>query len=181
MCVRLCNLREGFLVLDFAGPQEPEHIFGPLCHSMFHPVVMPQLFNTQLHPTEVLVTCSVGMDNWHYFIRVYDLYSVILSTVWACQVHVETSVSCFGISLFQGTPGIVRYVNVLMHVILYTSQTKKTLAVPGGRWAALSVPQWSNNNNITNTYFEMDFSILYLKWDRAMTNPLWYCCDFTDI
>lgn len=66
VCVFQSNLRHGFLVQDLAGPQEPEHIFGPLGDSMFYPVVMPQLFNTQLHPTEVLVTCSVATDELHH-------------------------------------------------------------------------------------------------------------------
>lgn len=65
VCVCVCHmcvqpdLRQGFLVLDLAGPQESQHIFGPLSNSMLHSVVMPQLFNAQLHPTEVLVTCRV--------------------------------------------------------------------------------------------------------------------------
>lgn len=54
------NLRQRLLVLDLAGAQEPEYIFGPLGHSVFHPVVMPQLFDTQLHAADILVTWSVG-------------------------------------------------------------------------------------------------------------------------
>lgn len=48
ICVCVCvfgsNLRQGFLVLDLVGPQEPEYVFGPLSDSMFNPVVMSQLF-----------------------------------------------------------------------------------------------------------------------------------------
>lgn len=120
--VRVClrsNLRQGFLVLDLAGPQEPQHIFGPLSDSMFHPVVMPQLLNTQLHPTEVLVTCSVEMDRWRYCASEQTIvhnapeavipkdaalitaatFIQLYSVVWSWQVHVETSVCCFGSSV----------------------------------------------------------------------------------
>lgn len=53
------NLRQSLLVLDLACAQEPEDVLGPLCHGVLHPVVMPQLFDTQLHAAHVLVTWTV--------------------------------------------------------------------------------------------------------------------------
>lgn len=54
-CVYL-YLRESLFILDLAGPEQSEHIFGPLRHGMLHPVMMSELFDTKLHPAQVLVT-----------------------------------------------------------------------------------------------------------------------------
>lgn len=56
------DLRQSLLVLNLAGPQEPEDVLGPLGDGVLHPVVMPQLFDAQLHPTEIVVTCEVRDD-----------------------------------------------------------------------------------------------------------------------
>ena len=58
----MSDLGKGLLVLDLAGPQQAEDVLGPLGHGVLHPVVVPQLLDTQLHPTQVVVTWGGGGD-----------------------------------------------------------------------------------------------------------------------
>ena len=112
-------LRNGFLVLNLAGSQKPEHIFGPLSNSMLHPVVMPQFFNTQLHPAQILVTFNGGVDKQHYWgLKIsYNAAEVAITkdTVLTmpepfiqlkgeAAFDAKNTVVCFGSVMLKGTP-----------------------------------------------------------------------------